>query len=54
MKNLKWMNAVQMAWVKAIEKKLGHDVKVESPEDIRVLARMTVSPKSPEVIVYSD
>ena len=45
------MNQVQMAWIKAIEMKLGNKVKVKSPEDIRVLARMAVSTYSPEVLV---
>jgi hypothetical protein len=45
-------NQVQLAWIRAVEKKLGHKVTVKTPEDIRVLARIAVSPASPEVIIY--
>lgn len=48
------MNAVEMAWKKAIERKLGHKVEVKTYEDLRILARLAVSPKSPEVVVYGD
>lgn len=46
------LNQVQIAWIRAIEKKLGHKVKVETPEDIRVLARIAVTTVSPDVIIY--
>jgi hypothetical protein len=35
-----WMNQVDIAWVKAVEKKLGSDVDVKEKNDIRLLARL--------------
>lgn len=45
------MNQVQLAWIRAIEKKLARTVEVKSEEDIRVLARMAVQTYSPEVLL---
>jgi len=45
------MNQVQLAWIRAIEKKLARMVEVKSEEDIRVLARMAVQTYSPEVLL---
>ena len=40
MKAKNWMNQVDIAWVKAVEKKLGSDVDVKEKNDIRLLARL--------------
>lgn len=48
------LNAVQMAWVKAVERKTGKRVKVESPEDVRILARLNVQTFAPETIIYEE
>lgn len=48
---MKDMDQVQLAWIRAIEKKLGRVVEVESAEDIRVLARMAVQTYSTEVLL---
>lgn len=34
------MNQVQMAWIKAAEKKLGTEVSVKTADDVRLLARL--------------
>lgn len=40
MKEKNWMDQVDIAWVKAVEKKLGTDVDVKEKNDIRLLARL--------------
>ena len=34
------MNQVQIAWIKAVEKKLGTEVNAKSADDVRLLARL--------------
>ena len=40
MKVQNWMDQVDIAWVKAVEKKLGTEVEVNEKNDIRLLARL--------------
>lgn len=40
MKEKNWMDQVDIAWVKAVEKKLGTEVDVKEKNDIRLLARL--------------
>ena len=39
MKSKNWMNQVDIAWVKAVEKKLGSEVDMKEKNDIRLLAK---------------
>jgi hypothetical protein len=34
------MNQVQIAWIKAVEKKLGTEVNAKAANDVRLLARL--------------
>ena len=34
------MNQVQIAWIKAVEKKLGTEVNAKTADDVRLLARL--------------
>ena len=45
------MSQVQIAWVKACEKKLGTEVDVKSENDIRLLARLATGTNGREQIV---
>lgn len=40
MKAKNWMDQVDIAWVKAVEKKLGSAVDVKEKNDIRLLTRL--------------
>jgi len=44
-------NAVQLAWIRACERKLNKKVECKSAEDVRVLARMCVQTYSPETLI---
>ncbi len=37
------MNQVQIAWIRAVEKKLGTEVNAKSADDVRLLARLATS-----------
>lgn len=50
----KGFTSMQLAWVRACERKLGHSITVKSTEDVRVLARSTVQTYSPETLVFDD
>jgi len=51
---MKDLNAMQVAWVKAIERKTGKNVNVETPEDVRILARLNVDTYAPISIIYDE
>ena len=45
------LNAMQMAWLRAVERKTGKKINVESAEDIRVLARLNTQTYPAETLV---
>lgn len=49
-----YMNQVQTAWVKAIEKKLGTEVNVESEKDIQLLAKLAIKTNGNEKLVDAN
>lgn len=49
-----FMNQVQEAWVKAIERKLGTEVNVKTENDIRLLARLATGTNGSETLVKED
>lgn len=48
------LNAVQLAWLHAVERKIGKKIEVQSAEDIRVLARMNTQTVTAEKLVENE
>ena len=48
------LNAMQMAWLRAVERKTGKRINVESAEDVRVLARMYTQASPAETLAEDD
>ena len=48
------LNAMQAAWLRAVEEKAGKKIEVETGEDIRVLARMYTTTYPAETLVEDD
>lgn len=46
-----WMDQVDIAWVKAVEKKLGTGVNVHEKNDIRLLARLATGTNGKTALV---
>ena len=48
------MNQVQIAWIRAVEKKLGTEVNAKSADDVRLLARLATGTKGSVVLAGDD
>lgn len=48
------LNAAQLAWLRAVERKTGKKIDIQTAEDVRILARMNIQTFASETLAEEN